>query len=60
VRIEWMSWERLGRAKDKGGMGYRDMESFNLALLAKQGWRFLKFPNNLVAKILPPRNISQL
>jgi hypothetical protein len=46
-----MSWEKLGRAKEKGGMGYRDLESFNSALLPKQGWRLLKHPDSLVAQV---------
>jgi ribonuclease HI len=50
-RIAWMSWERMGKPKEKGGMGYRDLENFNLALLAKQGWRLLQNPTSLVAKI---------
>jgi hypothetical protein len=31
-------------------LGYQDLESFNMALLAKQGWRIIKFPESLVAK----------
>jgi hypothetical protein len=46
-----MSWERMGKAKDKGGMGYRDLEYFNTALLAKQGWQLLNNPESLVARI---------
>jgi hypothetical protein len=51
-KIAWMSWEKLGRSKEKGGLGYRDLESFNLALLAKQGWRLLQFPDTLMATVL--------
>ena len=47
-KIAWMSWERMRRAKKKSGLGYRDFGSFNLALLAKQGWRLIQYQNSLV------------
>jgi len=50
--VKWMSWKRMGVAKQQGGMGFRDIEAFNLSLLSKQGWRIIQYPDSLVATIL--------
>lgn len=39
-------------------MRFHDFRDFNLAMLAKQGWRFLIKPNCLVSKIYKARYFS--
>ncbi|KAA3462272.1 RNA-directed DNA polymerase [Gossypium australe] len=38
--------------KRNGWFGFRNLGQFNIALLAKQGWRFINFPNSLLENVL--------
>lgn len=50
-RIHWQRWELLTKPKVEGGMGFRDLRLFNLAMLGKQGRRLLQNPDSLCAHI---------
>jgi len=58
-KIHWMSWKKLGFSKSKGGMGFRDLRCFNLALLAKQWWRLINDPSSLAGRILKAKYFSR-
>ena len=45
----------LTQFKKVGGMGFRDLKSFNLVMLAKQGWRLLQNQESLVYQCLKAR-----
>ncbi|KAA3460789.1 reverse transcriptase [Gossypium australe] len=53
--MHWCDWESLCALKEEWGMGFRDLNCFNITLLAKQGWRLLRNPNSLLARTLKAR-----
>ncbi|KAA3454784.1 reverse transcriptase [Gossypium australe] len=50
--IHWCMWNKLCISKERGGMGFRRLDHFNIALLAKQGWRIINYPNSLLSQVL--------
>lgn len=53
--MHWKSWGDLSRPKDKGGLGFKDLEDFNITLLGKQLWRVITNPNSLLGRIYKSR-----
>ncbi|XP_019168373.1 PREDICTED: uncharacterized protein LOC109164072 [Ipomoea nil] len=53
--IHWKAWDKLCVPKKHGGLGFKDLRAFNLAMLGKQAWRLLTNTDSLVAKIYKAR-----
>ena len=51
-KVHWVSWDKLTQPKDRGGISFKDMVSFNLALLAKQTWRMMENPSTLSYRVM--------
>ncbi|GMJ13498.1 hypothetical protein HRI_005019000 [Hibiscus trionum] len=49
--IHWCTWADLCYLKEDGGLGFRDMQKFNISLMCKQGWRMIVRPSSLVSRI---------
>lgn len=54
----WMSWDRLSKHKNVGGMGLRNFRDFNVAMLGKQLWRLATNPQSLVSRVYKAKYFS--
>ncbi|CAN1152069.1 Putative ribonuclease H protein At1g65750 [Linum perenne] len=50
--IHWTKASILTKPKSAGGMGFKNFRMFNLALMAKQGWRIISNPNQTWVRFL--------
>ena len=50
-KMAWISWEKLCAPKACRGIGFKQLKQFNLAILAKQGWRLQSRNDSLLYKV---------
>ena len=51
-KMAWLGQKKLCAPKASGGMGFKSLKEFNLAMLAKQGWRLQQRQNSLTHHVL--------
>ncbi|XP_057453044.1 uncharacterized mitochondrial protein AtMg00310-like [Lotus japonicus] len=51
-KIAWVKWDSVCRPHEEGGLGVKDWDAFNLVLLGKWRWKFLRRDNDLCSKII--------
>lgn len=51
-KIHWVSWDLMIKPKKDGGLGFRHIHGFNMAMLSKQAWRLVQSPDSLCSRVL--------
>ncbi|GAA0170141.1 hypothetical protein LIER_40897 [Lithospermum erythrorhizon] len=57
--IHWADWRKLCNTTANGGLGFRDLRVFNLALLSKKVWRPITDPDSQLANIYKAKYFPQ-
>lgn len=49
--ISWLSWNATSMSKSMGTMGIRSVSGYNITLVGKLCWKFIKNPHSSVARV---------
>lgn len=41
-RIQWVGWKQMYIPKGEGGLGFRDLHTFGMAMFTKQSWCIMR------------------
>ncbi|KAL2240948.1 UNVERIFIED_CONTAM: hypothetical protein Sindi_0736000 [Sesamum indicum] len=53
--VHWIAWDCLCHRMKEGGLGFRRMREYNIAILAKLAWCVVTQPNNILHQVLRHR-----
>jgi hypothetical protein len=56
--LHWLSWERLFTPKVFGGMGFKSLKAFNMAMVGKQTWKLDSNLDSLIICLLKAKLFS--
>ena len=51
-KIAWVKWEAVCLPKEEGGLGVKDITSFNVALMDKWKWKLFQSPGELWVRLI--------
>lgn len=57
--MHWVSWHKMIETKERGGLGLKDLQAFNDALMAKQLMRLITNPNALMSRVMKQKYFSK-
>ena len=58
-KMHCIGWKKMTKDKEAGVLGFKDLQMFNKAILAKQVWKLITQPNLLVSKVLNEKYYSK-
>ena len=57
--INWMKWDKFTLHKSRDGLGFRNMEAFNLSMFGKQSLKLLTDSNSLLTRVLKAKYLPR-